>query len=79
MSYDRETHARGVDHGWDAANYADAYGVTQTQEEEAAARAAQYAEVDPSFDTSAYTTGFAEGWERFTEGQWQDGSPREQE
>ncbi len=76
---DADTYARGVNHGWDAANFAEAYGTAETPEQEASRRAQEYADVTPSFDVSAYRTGFAEGWELFTNGQWQDGSPREQE
>ncbi len=77
MPYIGDTHERGIAQGWDAANYADAYGSSETPEQEAARRGQEYADVDPTFDVSAYTTGFAEGWERYTNGQWQDGTPKE--
>lgn len=59
--------SRGISHGWDAANYAEAYGQTETAHEEATRRG--------DGDTR-YVDGFMEGWERYANNQWQDGTPR---
>lgn len=56
----------GVVHGWDAANYEDAHSHQSYQ-------------TRPDWVTSdltaAYQAGHADGYDRFFDGQWVDGSP----
>lgn len=60
----------GQSRGWDHANYVDAYGGDMDQEPEVPARFGSVA--------TYFTAGFAEGVERFQNGQSADGSPVEE-
>ena len=72
-----EAGARGLDHGWDAANYADAYGSKETRDKEAHRRAGEeYRFTAQHRERWAYESGFLDGWDNFTDSLWQDGSPR---
>lgn len=66
---------RGQSHGWDAANYAEAYGRDESVAREAARRSRDVA-TDPA-DRSAYRWGFVSGYEHFQRGEWSDGQPRD--
>lgn len=60
----------GVDHGWDHANFVNAYGKKHDQ---------RRPEV-PGFHrgcTEAFEQGWREGHKRYTRGLWQDGSKKE--
>lgn len=70
-SYDYTAHDIGRLAGWDAANFAEAYGTQEPAEDEAARRAAEQSGYEPR----AWETGFIEGWERFLEGMYPDGTP----
>jgi len=61
-----ELFARGVDHGWGAANYANAYGGDIRPSR------------DQSPDSDDYRAGFWTGAQRFHDDEWQDGTPMDE-
>lgn len=63
-----EAHEHGVNAGWAAANYADAYG---------GAAASDPDRYDDSVMQSFYESGFEAGVQRFADCEWSDGSWRE--
>lgn len=67
-----EAFARGISHGWDAANYAEAYGRTESRDDEGQRRS--HFEIGAE-DQAAYRRGFTVGWNRFEAGLWSDGTP----
>lgn len=67
-----EHYKRGVNDGWDSANYAIAYGSDEDLREEAQRRA------DELGYSADYVTGFCKGHERYLSNQWQDGSPMDE-
>lgn len=69
MSTTSEAYDRGVSHGWDAANYADAYGQDETRAAEATRRARDYYPHDIAARV-AYVDGFAAGAARFDAGRY---------
>lgn len=69
-----EAFQRGISHGWDARNYAEAYGTTESRDDEGRRRS-QY-EVGTEAQAE-YARGFSVGWNRFEAGLWSDGTPRE--
>lgn len=75
----QDEYERGLHHGWDAANYAGAYGEEEPPEQEARRRAGEYASVTPAFDVDTYVAGFMMGHVRHVGGQWQDGTARDED
>lgn len=75
-----EASARGLNDGWSAANYAEAYGTdageTLEQQSERRGREGYGLAVE---EAEAYIEGFREGVERYWADQWQDGTPRDPE
>lgn len=67
-----EAFERGIQHGWDAANFAEAYGSDETRQQEGRRRAEFEVGAE---DKAAYRRGFNVGWDRFAEGLWSDGTP----
>lgn len=61
----------GLSRGWSHANYVEAYGGDKDEEPEVPARFASV----PTYYTAAY----AEGVERFENGQYQDGTSRDED
>lgn len=61
-----EAYQRGHSHGWDAANYANAYGGSETTTAEGQRRAAEtYSGQDQQQEREDYLEGFLEGWEAY--------------
>ena len=55
----------GISHGWSAANFVDAYG------------GERQCPVEHSYGTSGgYESGWQEGWDRYRDDQWPDGTSR---
>ncbi|MER7009927.1 hypothetical protein ABT324_00665 [Saccharopolyspora sp. NPDC000359] len=64
---DDEAYAAGVDRGWDAANYAEAYGGNPMDGIGA-----------HSYSGPDFEAGYREGIDRFQRSQWADGTSREE-
>lgn len=63
-----ESYEMGVSDGWDHGNYVEAYGPTAIPDDAA-----------PGYvtNTAEYFQGFLEGIQRYENGQYPDGSPRD--
>lgn len=70
----RNSHNAGIHRGWNAANFADAYGI-DPEEGGKEKQAATISSGQTFYDSGEFLNGFREGWELFENGQWQDGSP----
>jgi hypothetical protein len=75
-AHESEAAARGLSHGWDSANYADAYGRDEALKDEAWRRAL---ELYPAHTVAreAYAASFLVAAENYAAGTYPDGSPRE--
>lgn len=70
----RASYDAGLNRGWDAANFADAYGVDPAKggkEKQAATSSTE----QTFYDSGEFLNGFQEGWELFDNDQYPDGSP----
>lgn len=77
MSTDyRDGYQRGLNAGWTAANYADAYGETALPSNRAYRRSSHYGDSGKAY-YSGWSTGYAEGVEYFEGGLYTDGTPIE--
>jgi hypothetical protein len=65
---DREAYARGLNRGWDHANFCEAYAPEETD--------LVPTDVDGPHQLS-YQAGWREGVRRYLANQWQDGKPRD--
>lgn len=68
----------GVDHGWDAANYDEAYGTESSPELPAtlATGSGLDSAEERELGVQDFTAGWLVGGERYRDGQWQDGTDR---
>lgn len=63
-----EANDRGENHGWSAANYAEAYGSEETSQQEAERRAAEeFPGADQQGLREEYVSGFLAGWEEYND------------
>ncbi len=70
---DRDAGDRGKTDGWSAANYAQAYGSSETREAECKRRAADlYPIKEQSAQRVGYRTGFLLGWDQYLREQDED-------
>lgn len=66
-----DAYESGIAHGWNAANFEDAYGA---RDRSADTRPGWVKSTD---QISGYDTGWHDGYDRYFDDLWQDGSPRE--
>lgn len=68
-----EVYETGVLHGWESANYGEAYGRDEAPVREAARRSREHGH--DAEDRTCYRDGFCAGFERFQRGEYPDGQP----